>query len=125
MENKENKKINNNIKKIDFKEFLKKVNIFFKHSMRVIVILVAMLVGFAASQIYNQYNKNLEVNSLPKTKTHLETSIAINESGEFMIIDRNTGSYIVYSDSVGKMFFDLYASRLLYNTTKNATLPAK
>jgi hypothetical protein len=35
-----------------------------------------------------------------------------------MIVNRRTGTYDVYSDSVGQMIFDLYASRIYYSTKK-------
>ena len=55
--------------------------------------------------------------SITKLRIKLSTtSIAVNERGEVMIIDRKTGSYEVYADSVGKMIFDLYAGRMYYES---------
>ena len=47
-----------------------------------------------------------------------ETSIAINERSELMIIDRQTGTYEIYEDSIGKVVFGLYASQMISNVTK-------
>jgi len=41
-----------------------------------------------------------------------EISIAVNESAELIMIERKTGKYIVYSDSIGQTIFGMYANRL-------------
>lgn len=102
-------------------QFLEKAKMTLKHAGKVTVILIAMVAGFATSEIYQVYKSQSEISKLPKTKTQKETSIAINESGEVMIIDRSTGVYEIYNDSVGKMFFDLYASQMMYTITKSAS----
>ena len=41
-----------------------------------------------------------------------ETSIAINERNELMIIDRSTGMYEVYESKIGNTIFSLYANQM-------------
>jgi hypothetical protein len=40
------------------------------------------------------------------------TSVAINERGELMVIDRKGGAYTLYDATVGDMIFKLYANRI-------------
>ena len=40
------------------------------------------------------------------------TSVAINERGELMMIDRKNGAYTLYDAPVGDMIFKLYANRI-------------
>jgi len=47
-----------------------------------------------------------------------DVSIAINERDEMIIIDRKTGEYITYEDSVGTAIFTMYAGKLY--ASKNA-----
>lgn len=81
---------------------------------KVTIILASMAIGFGISQLYTFYSKD----SKPEQAAQIgfgvglsKTSIAINERSELMIIDRETGKYTVYSDSVGRSIFNLYASQ--------------
>jgi hypothetical protein len=53
-------------------------------------------------------------NTEPKAvkKTTKDVSVAINESNEVLIIDRATGRFETYSDSVGTNIFKLYAAKM-------------
>lgn len=41
-----------------------------------------------------------------------QISIAVNESNELIMIERATGQYIVYSDTIGQTIFSMYANRI-------------
>jgi hypothetical protein len=41
-----------------------------------------------------------------------ETSVAVNERGELMIIDRKTGAYTLYENGLGQSIFNIYANRI-------------
>jgi hypothetical protein len=59
--------------------------------------------------IRNGQEKPQPLQSVRKIK---ETSVAINERGELMIIDRTNGGYVMYEDSVGQAIFTLYSGSL-------------
>jgi hypothetical protein len=83
------------------KEILQKIakSIFF---------LLALILGYSVCEIYH-YTKQKK--STPKEVRKIsETSVALNERGELMIIDRKTGDYTIYQDSVGKSIFTIYAT---------------
>jgi hypothetical protein len=83
---------------------------------KVIIIFASMVVGFYANELYvaktSQTNKEPEIRRVPSVKSHHETSVAINERGEIIVINRKDGSYEIYSDSVGLMIFNHYASKM-------------
>jgi hypothetical protein len=93
------------------KNFLKKL------SMVTIVAVTAasaFFVGYYYERMKNSVKK--EKSEWSNVKASNETSVAVNERGELMIINRTSGNYQVYQDSVGKMIFDIYASKLYYKS---------
>jgi|688.fasta_scaffold43990_5 hypothetical protein len=104
------------MKRIEFnwKEMKQKSSAFFKNLFNVAVIFTSMLVGFMAAQLYNDFKRSTKA-TLQPTQTLEKTSVAINERGELMIIDRSNGKYIIYDGQVGKVIFELYASKVYYD----------
>ena len=94
-----------------------KLQKFFGAAGKTVVIVSAMLVGFGISEALNAYKKNREkdVSIMPPTKSIEHTSIATNERGELLIIDRKSGKFAIYSDSIGTAIFNLYAGRMYAN----------
>ena len=75
----------------------------------IIVIAAAMAIGFLIGYCYwiafakaTVQKEALKLNSV---------SIAVNDRGELMIIDRMNGVYSIYQDSVGQEIFNLYATK--------------
>jgi hypothetical protein len=89
---------------------------FFSNAGKVAIILLSMVVGFYVNEIYrarkSKPSSTVTEERMPKAKSQQETSVAINERGEIIVIDRNTGKYEIYADSVGLMIFNHYASRM-------------
>jgi hypothetical protein len=84
---------------------------------KIAVILVALILGFVSNEAYHSFtSKKAPEEKIPATKTHLETSVAINERNEIIILDRSNGEYVIYSDSVGLMIFNHYASKMYYKS---------
>ena len=83
---------------------------------RVIVIAAAFVIGAGAHFSYGIYrdyrNKTAK---LPITQTLNQTSVAVNERGEFLLIDRETGRYSIYSKEVGDAVFNTYANQMYTN----------
>lgn len=90
----------------------------FNQFSKFLIVVLALLVGFVIGQYYYK-SKEVTVQKLPmdlKTIHRLDgTSVAINERNELLVIDRKIGSYEIYSDSVGKVIFKLYASQMSSN----------
>jgi hypothetical protein len=77
---------------------------------------IFIIAGFIIGYYSHEMKSHLKTSEFNNIKTVKNTSAAVNESGELLILDRVTGDYTIYSDSVGKMVFDIYASRLYYQT---------
>ena len=92
---------------------------FISHLSKVAIIIAAMFVGFSSGEIYHNYQMRMKSQEMQKTRDAKSTSVAVNERGELMIIDRKTGTYQVFSDSVGRMVFDIYATRMYFTATKS------
>ncbi len=104
-----------NMKNEKFALLLTKTKTVFNHVGKITIILTALIVGFVAGELYHRANQKRD-EKLPmdlKTVHGLnETSIAINERNELLIIDRKTGTYEIYEDAVGKVVLRLYASQM-------------
>jgi hypothetical protein len=83
---------------------------------RAIVIVAAFVIGIGAHfsyGVYKEYRNNTAV--LPTTRSLSHTSVAVNERGEFLLIDRETGRYSIYSKEVGDAVFNTYAKQMYTN----------
>lgn len=79
---------------------------------RVVLIATSMFLGFIGGEVYRAYIKGLEISRMPIVQKVNQTSIAINDRGELMIINRESGKYVLYEDSVGLSIFRQYASQV-------------
>ena len=106
-------------KKINWNEARIRALDFYKASIKVIFILVAVASGYSISEIHHRYSEeNSNKEGAPmETRNSSEISVAINERNELMIIDRRNGEYDVYADSTGIQIFNLYANKM-YNDNK-------
>ena len=107
------------VNKEKLKLFWEKIVKFVSHLSKIAIIIAAMFVGFSLGEIYHNYRMKMKSQEMQKTRDQDVTSVAINERGEVMIVDRKTGTYEVFSDSVGLMVFNLYASKIYYTSTKS------
>jgi hypothetical protein len=84
---------------------------------KVAIIVVSLMVGFGFGKIYKSY-QDRSTTTVQKIHTPSTTSVAINERGEMLIIDRSSGKYELYNDSIGEMVFNLYANKLYNNVAE-------
>lgn len=90
----------------NFLSFMRKV-------VNYVFLLLVLAAGFFVGKTY--------VELKPEEKDPLTTqsvdkvSIAVDESNQILIINRETGEYQIYSDSVGIIIFKMYANRI-YST---------
>lgn len=96
------------------KDYFEVVKRFFNNLGKVAIIVIAMACGYAASEIYHRYEDGVKANKMQEPKTIKETSAAINERGELMVIDRSNGTYQIFDGEVGRTIFNLYAKEIYY-----------
>jgi hypothetical protein len=88
----------------------------FKKISNMTYVTLFLAAGFAIGYYSHEMKNHLKKSEFDNIRKVKSTSAAVNESGELLILDRASGDYVIYSDSVGKMIFDIYASRLYYQT---------
>jgi len=77
---------------------------------------IILATGFTVGYYYNKLRESMEPNSWKEVKTLQNTSVAINESGELLLIDRKDGDFTIYEDKVGKTIFEMYAAKTYYKS---------
>jgi len=81
---------------------------------KLLIIACAMIIGYGISQFqgYMKSRHQPATSTMPPTQTMTSVSIAVNERGELLLIDRQKGSFQIYSDSIGRAIFNLYAGQM-------------
>lgn len=86
------------------------------------VILMGIGAGFVVGYHYNTLFKKMEDNNQFKyVRTLNETSVAINEKDQLLIMDRNSGTYKIYGDSVGVVIFNMFAKKMFISKHNGET----
>jgi len=105
-----------NIPVINMENLKEKTTKFFSSVSKVAIIATALFLGAVGRDIFVKVTTEPEPAGaqfiFQEPRTIGETSIAVNERGELMIIDRKEGSYQLYQDSVGQVIFNMYAARI-------------
>jgi hypothetical protein len=76
-------------------------------------ILLVLTSGFFIGRISHEILPQVE--SRPTMREIKDISIAVNESNQMLIIDKRTGKYEMFSDSIGTTIFKMYANRIYQN----------
>jgi hypothetical protein len=91
-----------------------------KPAMNVIIVAAVGTTMFRLGIAY-QTHESKEATKIENPYAHAyspeEISIAVNESNELIMIERETGEYIVYSDQIGQTIFGMYANRIHQEAT--------
>lgn len=87
-----------------------------------IVHIIALSVGFTVGYYYYIFSELKLSNSNKRTVKEIRrsnVSIAIDDHENLMIIDKETGDYTIYQDSVGVSIFNLYAKNIVSTGSSN------
>lgn len=79
-------------------------------------LLLVLCSGFFIGRISHEILPKVE--SRPTLKTAEEITIAVDQSNRMLIIDKRTGKYDVFEDSVGISIFKMYANQIYQNQPK-------
>jgi hypothetical protein len=108
------KTVNYQNMKTQLSEFLHKAG---KIASYAIVGGACILGGYYYSKIKNAPEAVKPTMQIQPAVKMRDVSIAINERNERIIIDRNSGEYMTYQDSVGMAVFSLYAGKIYTSKT--------
>lgn len=102
-----------NVKSIIVNPVIKKIGMY-------VGILALIVLSFSAGRLTADYPPKIGENS-KNPYSHAfdkkEISIAVNENNELLLIEKKTGDYILYSNSIGMTIFEMYANKI-YNESK-------
>jgi hypothetical protein len=73
-------------------------------------LIIGWIVGYYTNKIANNYVNQKSV------KTEENVSVAVNEKNQLILIDKETGEYQIYSDSVGLNILNVYAKSMVTPT---------
>lgn len=93
-----------------------KLNSFAKKLGNLLMLAISLVAGFFIGYYYWVMTNKVDKSQLDNVKPLKTTSVAINERNELLVIDRKTGVYSIYQDSVGQVIFNLYANRIYKQT---------
>jgi hypothetical protein len=90
----------------------------FKSIGVVIFVVASLLGGFSVGYLYNQqYGPKKPTIQMIKVNRS-QVNLAIDENNHLIVIDKTTGDYTVYQDSIGISIFKLYANNIYINKSK-------
>jgi|688.fasta_scaffold74055_8 hypothetical protein len=96
------------------KNIKEQVVIYINKAASVILVAGSLVLGFGIGYYFHILDiindKSVKVENL---KTNKEVRIAIDEANQLIIMDKNTGSYQMYSDTVGRTIFNMYAKQIV------------
>lgn len=74
------------------------------------VVLISFICGYFIGYYYIEFSKmrTTETNRLIKEVKKNSINLAVDENNNLIMIDKSTGNYTVYQDSVGQSIFNLY-----------------
>lgn len=80
---------------------------FIKTLFTIAVIVAALTIGFLSRDYYDKLTtKPVEI------KNSRNTSVALNEYNQLIIIDKQSNKYVIYTDTVGKNIFNMYINQI-------------
>ena len=89
------------------------------------IIAVALVIGFFVGkhthtiELSTKMSKNTyRDNPYRNMRSAKDISIAVDENNELLLINKQTGKYQVYSDSIGMCIFRMYSYRIYQKATQ-------
>jgi hypothetical protein len=103
--------------KIEINETLKKLKTIFLNIVKQLTIYSIIGLTCASSFFIGYYyrkmfiDKNGSVREIKKIDRQ-DVTLAVDEYNNLMVIDKKTGDYTIYSDSVARTIFNIYAKNI-------------
>ena len=99
------------MKNLITEEFKEKFKTAFARFMNITIVTSTLIAGFGLGYYFQELK--VKPKSVNETILNKEVRIAIDSEDKLIIMDRKTGQYIIYSDSVGKDIFNMYATKII------------
>lgn len=98
------------MKNLITEEFKEKFKVGFTRFMNIIIVSTTLIAGFGLGYYFQELK--VKPKAVNETILNKEVRIAIDSEDKLIIMDRKTGQYIIYSDSVGNAIFKMYAAKI-------------
>ena len=82
----------------------------FARFMNITIVTATLIAGFGLGYYFNELK--MKPQAVNETILNREVRIAIDSEDKLIMMDRKTGSYTIYSDSIGRIIFKMYASKI-------------
>lgn len=89
----------------------------FKTTFIYVVILVSASASFFVGMFYQKMNTKTKKHEVTKILKH-EVVLAVDENNNLIIIQKSTGDYTIFQDSIGKHIFNMYANSVWNQNTQ-------
>jgi len=89
----------------------KKINNFSHYLLHFLALMVGLTIGYYYHVVEEIKLKDVE--SPQKEVLKSSISIAIDDHDNLMVIDKKSGQYTIYQDSIGHAIFEMYASKVI------------
>jgi hypothetical protein len=83
---------------------------FVNRFMNISIVTATLIAGFGLGYYFNELK--MKPQAVNETILNKEVRIAIDSEDKLILMDRKTGSYTIYSDSVGRIIFKMYAQKI-------------
>lgn len=98
------------MKNLITEEFKTKFKTGFVRVMNITIVASTLIAGFGLGYYFNELK--MKPKAVNETILNKEVRIAIDSESKLIVMDRKTGLYVIYSDSVGKAIFNMYATKI-------------
>lgn len=95
-----------------FKKLKEKMMPVFKNITIYGIIICSVIASFFIGIFYNRMTTKPETKIEVKTINKSEVNLGIDENNHLIVIEKKTGNYTIYQDSIGKTILKLYAKNL-------------
>lgn len=83
---------------------------FAQRMFNAIIVTSTLVAGFGLGYYFQELK--MKPKAVNETILNKEVRIAVDSEEKLILMDRKTGQYTIYSDSVGKTIFKMYASKI-------------
>lgn len=83
---------------------------FVNRFMNISIVATTLIAGFGLGYYFNELK--MKPQAVNETILNKEVRIAVDSEDKLILMDRKTGSYTIYSDSVGRIIFKMYAQKI-------------
>ena len=98
------------MKNLITEEFKEKFKLAFTRFMNITIVTSTLIAGFGLGYYFQELK--MKPKSVNETILNKEVRIAIDSEAKLIMMDRKTGGYTIYSDSIGRIIFKMYASKI-------------